>query len=111
MLSNHFCFGLQVVTVLLGAQTGSLGCYRAAATAGWNRGLLTALPTREDRCIIDEPFFPYVTASPFDRSVVTSRHVDRRPAIRTPTTPFFTSELGSSTTGKMLRTPFCFVLQ
>lgn len=110
LLNNPFYFTLQVIAVLLGKQPASYGCYR---TSNRNRsdGLGSESSFLGNRCIIVEPFVPFVSESLFVRTSITSHHVDRLEALKAPTAPNFLSGLGGSTTCNMLSNPFYFTLQ
>ncbi|XP_075742266.1 uncharacterized protein LOC142795860 [Rhipicephalus microplus] len=112
MLSNPFCFLIQVAAVFLGGQHSPIDHASATVTSKeWTCAQVPDRATRADGCIDDVASLPFVTPPAWHRSSTTSCHVDAQALIKSLTPPLFTSGPGSSKPDGMLSNPFCFLIQ
>ncbi|XP_070382528.1 uncharacterized protein [Dermacentor albipictus] len=104
-------FITQVLTLLLRTQQFYLGeaFARSPSYQANDVGFENRAPA--DRCLINDLIMPSVNVSAPALSTVTSHHGDTMPYIRSFPSPLRTSGLGSSTSGTMLKSPFCFIAQ
>ncbi|KAL1444058.1 hypothetical protein MTO96_030063 [Rhipicephalus appendiculatus] len=112
MLSNPFCFIIQVAAVFLGGQRSPIDHASADVTSReWTCALEPECVTRADGHIEDVVPLPFVALLALHRTSVTSSHVDAQTLIKNLAPPFFTSGPGSSKPDGMLSNPFCFIIQ
>ncbi|KAL1436298.1 hypothetical protein MTO96_049811 [Rhipicephalus appendiculatus] len=105
MLSNPFCFVLQV---FLGIHLAPDYLQRTCAQHGPGPALQLTADVKNSTCDAAELRF---IVPAWLSTAVTSHHVSYSRAIRAAPVPSFASGHGCSTTGNMLSNPVCFVLQ
>ncbi|KAL3182654.1 hypothetical protein MRX96_034568 [Rhipicephalus microplus] len=110
MLSNPFCFGLQVLAVLQEIRLSQRGCLPGIKQAELLRRYGPEPSPLADYGISSIKS-PHTTRWPLRPSSVTSHHVSILEATKGREPASHPSGPGSSTTGGMLSNPFCFVLQ
>ncbi|KAL3218922.1 hypothetical protein MRX96_031282 [Rhipicephalus microplus] len=110
MLSNPFCFVLQVLAVLQEIQLSQRGCLPGIKQAELLRRYGPEPSPLADYGISSIKS-PHTARWPLRPSSVTSHHVSILEATKGREPASHPSGPGSSTTGGMLSNPFCFVLQ
>ncbi|KAL3242047.1 hypothetical protein MRX96_021577 [Rhipicephalus microplus] len=110
MLSNSFCFVLQVLAVLQEIRLSQRGCLPGIKQAELLRRYGPEPSPLADYGISSIKS-PHTTRWPLRPSSVTSHHVSILEATKGREPASHPSGPGSSTTGGMLSNPFCFVLQ
>ncbi|KAL3189243.1 hypothetical protein MRX96_002913 [Rhipicephalus microplus] len=110
MLSNPFCFVLQVLAVLQEIRLSQRGCLPGIKQAELLRRYGTEPSPLADYGISSIKR-PHTTRWPLRPSSVTSHHVSILEATKGREPASHPSGPGGSTTGGMLSNPFCFVLQ
>ncbi|KAH8029076.1 hypothetical protein HPB51_022541 [Rhipicephalus microplus] len=110
MLSNPFCFVLQVLAVLQEIRLSQRGCLPGIKQAELLRRYGPEPSPLADYGISSIKS-PHTARWPLRPSSVTSHHVSILEATKGREPASHPSGPGSSTTGGMLSNPFCFVLQ
>ncbi|KAH6919460.1 hypothetical protein HPB50_029552 [Hyalomma asiaticum] len=108
MLSNPFCFAVQVIAALMQAQTEVFGCVQSRRNfVGRENGSFEDPTPRVDRCFMAiDDYAGALRSSASALTTVTSHHVNLPETIRSVSYQIPSSGPGSSTSGTMLSNPF-----